>query len=131
MKYTQTSPCGNCPFLKEGGIRLHPERAREIADNMLSTEGATFACHKTAIDSDDENGRTEGPDSLHCAGALIFAEKNGNATQMMRICERLGMYDASKLKNQHLVFDDLDQMLDAQLDVPPKKRRRKGGVAKK
>lgn len=35
--------------------------------------------------------------SVHCAGALIFNEKRGYANQMMRICERLEFYDASKL----------------------------------
>lgn len=130
MKYTQTSPCSNCPFLKEGGIRLHRERAYEIANYMLSTQGKEFACHKTTVDSDDDNGKAVTSESLHCAGALIFAEKNGNATQMMRICERIGMYDRHNLKNQDRVFNNLDQMLDAQLDAPPKRKRRRSKILK-
>lgn len=35
--------------------------------------------------------------SVHCAGALIFNEKRHTPNQMMRICERLGFYDARKL----------------------------------
>ena len=33
----------------------------------------------------------------HCAGALVFAEKRGTSSQMMRIAERLRMYDPRAL----------------------------------
>lgn len=113
MKYEMTGPCVNCPFRREGFIPLMAERVEEIAEGMLSTQGHTFACHKTT-GHDDDGDRIITETSQHCGGALIFAEKNGNATQMMRICERLNMYDARKLvPNYDLVFDDLDEMLDA------------------
>jgi hypothetical protein len=119
MKYTKTVPCKNCPFMRKGGIRLKPERAEEIG-NMFSTgQGGEFPCHKTTVSIETEDGcdRAATKDSLHCAGALIFAEKQGTPSQMMRICERIGMYDAAKLmKNKKvvaLVFDDLDEMLEA------------------
>jgi hypothetical protein len=35
--------------------------------------------------------------SPHCAGALIFLEKLDSPHQMMRICERIGYYDRTKL----------------------------------
>jgi hypothetical protein len=118
MRYDVTKPCANCPFRRDGFIPLHAERVEEIAEGMLSTQGASFACHKTL--KDDEDGDTViTSDSAHCAGALIFAEKNDNATQMMRICERLGVYDARKLEPHHdLVFDDLDEMLEAHAQHP-------------
>jgi len=59
-----------------------------------------FPCHKTAELTDDESGSTEfraTGSSLHCAGALIFLEKRNQPHQMMRICERLGLYDRTKL----------------------------------
>jgi hypothetical protein len=60
-----------------------------------------FACHKTCeLTEDDETGGgtfTPRKGSVHCAGALIFLEKRDRPHQMMRICERLGMYDRSKL----------------------------------
>lgn len=34
---------------------------------------------------------------VHCAGALIFLEKRYRPNQLMRISERLGMYDRTKL----------------------------------
>jgi hypothetical protein len=92
---------------------------------MLSRNGGEFPCHKTlkAVD-DDQDGEehvvTE--KSRHCAGALIFAEKNGTATQMMRISERLRLYDPSKLEGQDDVFDDMDEMLASAVDAPGRRK---------
>lgn len=89
--YTLTEPCDQCPFLIGSGFtwkRLHQHASGE------------FPCHK-ACDVDEEgdgafipkaNGKTP-----HCAGALIFLEKQNAPHQMMRICERLGFYDRRKL----------------------------------
>lgn len=52
---------------------------------MLSPDGGSFPCHKTVNHSDEGEDTSR---SKHCAGALIFAEKNGNATQIMRIMEQ-------------------------------------------
>jgi len=115
MHFDLHVPCSNCPFLKKAGVRLTRARASAIASNMLSPAGGTFACHKTTAERDGE--RVEVESSRHCAGALIFAEKNGNATQMMRIAERLGLYDVRKLMSQQkilkTVFDSVRQMLRA------------------
>lgn len=123
MRYNMQIPCSNCPFLKEGGIRLVKSRARDIAKGMLDSQGITFPCHKTTTDEEreeEDDGHFIPRDHhIHCAGALIFAEKNGNATQMMRIAERLGIYDAKKLmSNKEVVasvFDSLAQMVKVQL----------------
>lgn len=101
-------------------MRFSTERATEIAENMLNPAGATFSCHNTISGSHADADYHPGKRDRHCAGALIFAEKHENATQMMRIAERLGLYDASKLmKNKgitDLVFDSLDEMLSVQWD---------------
>jgi hypothetical protein len=116
MHFDLLRPCSNCPFLKEGGVRLTEARVSEIAGGMLSTQGHTFACHKTTSPSENGSDMLETKDSRHCAGALIFAEKNENATQMMRIAERLGMYDPRKMMSDQAavdsVFADLDEMLE-------------------
>lgn len=120
MRFDLTNPCSDCPFLKQGGIRVHPERVREIAGGMLDSQGVMFACHKTVdYDREDENvdPLPGGKQERHCAGALIFAEKNGNATQTMRITERLGLYDRRKLTGQELVFDTLEEMLQVCIDT--------------
>ncbi len=115
--FNTSKPCHDCPFLRFGGIRVRPGRVKEVAGLMLSPEGGSFPCHKTrTLTEDGEHIRTG--DELHCAGALIFAEKNGNATQIMRIMERLGAYDAKKLMADKYtvaaVFDDIEEMMEAQ-----------------
>lgn len=137
VHYDLMKPCSNCPFLKEGGVRLTEDRAAEIAAAMLDSQGSTFACHKTTIDApDDEDGSglmAATPKSKHCAGALIFAEKNGKANQMMRIAERLRMYDAGKLMAQAevvaTVFDTLKEMLRANREAFGGDRRGKSSEA--
>jgi hypothetical protein len=92
MKYTMTSPCDQCPFLDtpqmKRGFTLR--RLKDFAEGQ-------FPCHQTASADNDESQYRATEKSIHCAGALIFNEKRGYANQMMRICERLGIYDASKL----------------------------------
>lgn len=120
MKYDMKKPCPNCPFRSDRVFPLHPERARSILDGIMS--GLTFSCHKT-IDYDalEENGEedvcdvhhTPSEGEQHCAGALILLEKMKRPNQMMRIAERLGMYDHTKLDMNSPVFDDDNEMCDA------------------
>ena len=90
MKYTLTTPCPECPFLRTSGFTYA---------SLVDHASGEFACHK-ACDLDEETGdfieKANGK-TPHCAGALIFLEKQGRPHQMMRICERLAMYDRSKL----------------------------------
>lgn len=90
MKYTLTEPCDACPFLKGSGFTL---------GNLKRHASGEFACHK-ACDIDEESGEfheKKNGKTPHCAGALIFLERRNQPHQMMRICERLGMYDRTKL----------------------------------
>lgn len=89
MKYNMTEPCDACPFLIGSGFGF---------DSLMEHASGEFACHK-ACDLDEEgvyvekkNGKTP-----HCAGALIFLEKREQPHQMMRVCERIGLYDRTKL----------------------------------
>lgn len=98
-------------------------RIREIAGPMLDTQGATFACHKTTGVLGND------PKHLHCAGALIFAEKHQNATQMMRIAERLGAYDAAALMGDAAtvaaIFDSIEEMEETAWDAGSRKVERR------
>lgn len=91
-----TKPCKECPFLKGSPLNktLGAKRLREFASGE-------FVCHKSAElrDDDEQGGSTyqAKPESVHCAGALIALEKVSAPHQMMRIAERLGMYDHTKL----------------------------------
>jgi hypothetical protein len=122
MNYSMTKPCSSCPFLKEGGVPLRKSRIREIGGTMLSGQGGTFPCHKTVEYRDEETEeRYHFPESMsHCAGALIFAEKcNRSGTQMMRIAERIGLYDRRKLDAASFpkVWDSLKQWLGSKTAV--------------
>ncbi len=94
MKYTLTTPCKECPFLKSMKHGFTLKRLNEFAQSQ-------FPCHKSAAEEEnEETGASEfvaTEKSVHCAGALIFLEKRNAPNQMMRICERLGMYDYRKL----------------------------------
>ncbi len=125
MLYTMTKPCPECPFRRDGTggtpVRLRSDRIEEIAGLMLGGRG-DFPCHKTTVPDDaEECGLRATEDSLHCAGALIFAEKNETSTQMMRVVERLGLYDPSALDKDSFdeVFDDIDEMRATAIQRPP------------
>lgn len=123
--YGMTTPCAHCPFRKDITPFLRPERVREI---QLSLVRAEFPCHKTTEEQEDEEGNSERvatSDSIHCAGALILMEKEGRSSQMMRIAERLGMYDPSKLDMEAPVFDSFDEMYEAMCAEHRPRRRKK------
>jgi hypothetical protein len=87
MNYSMTKPCDACPYLKGSGFTWA---------SLVRHATGEFACHKTC-DLSGEGCYKPKDKSLHCAGALIFLEKRGKPHQMMRIAERVGMYDRTKL----------------------------------
>ena len=103
MKYDLTTPCPNCPFRSDVKPYIHRERVEEIM-------GRAFSCHKTTTCKGRSNDHK---DAQHCAGSLILHEKIDQPHQMMRIMERFGDYDRTKLNMDAPVYDDIDEMLDA------------------
>lgn len=96
MHYDMRAPCQERPFIKGSGFTF---------EALVEHASGEFPCHKLCDLDEDEgvykerkgktaSGRDHTP---HCAGALIFLEKMGRPHQMMRISERLGMYDHTKL----------------------------------
>lgn len=85
------APCDNCPFRKDGGIRLTEGRVKEIAREFTDTQGGTFPCHKTVrYDDDDADARRPmRRGEQMCMGGILFADKQGT-NQMVRIGERTG-----------------------------------------
>jgi hypothetical protein len=93
VNYELTTPCDQCPFLKKNARGYPKGRLAQYASGE-------FPCHKTAkLQDNKEGGQDFVPTkkSQHCAGALIHLEKKNKPHQMMRICERLGTYDRTKL----------------------------------
>ena len=107
MKYNLTKPCGNCPFRSDRPFDLKPGRIEEIVNGLFND--VPFSCHKTTTSKGVSNNHK---DAEHCAGALIFLEKHDYAHQMMRIMERIGMYDRRKLDMDFPVYDSMEEMIE-------------------
>jgi hypothetical protein len=72
-------------------------------------QAKTFACHKTTREGTGK--RVPRGQESHCAGALIFSEKNGQPGQIHQLASRLGLYDPEKLVGRERVFDNVEQMV--------------------
>jgi hypothetical protein len=88
LRYDMTTPCDQCPFLIESCFTY---------ESLEAHASGSFPCHKQCVENDDGEFVARGPKTQHCAGALIFLEKQERSHQMMRIAERLGHYDRTKL----------------------------------
>jgi len=118
--YALRAPCRNCPFRSNIEPYLREDRAREIAASLRA--GGGFTCHKTTVpDESDESGGSArpGPRAMECAGALATMERENAPNQMMRISERLGMYDPEPLRSStHPVFPSLTDWVRAHGSTP-------------
>lgn len=107
-------PCAKCPFRKDVGPYLTRGRIMEI---IRSLTRVSFFCHETTHDlDDDEDYYNANGNEKHCAGALILCEKENAPGQMMRIGERLGLYDRFKLDMTAPVYDSFKQMIQAHMN---------------
>ncbi|MET4238599.1 DUF6283 family protein [Bradyrhizobium sp. RT10b] len=113
MKFDLRRPCDNCPFRSDVKFPLEVERVEEIVQ-AITEKDLTFACHKTTR-FDPETGETvRSPKEQHCAGALIMLEKMQRPNQMMRISERLGFYDRTKLEMNYVpVYENGKDMIES------------------
>jgi hypothetical protein len=113
VKYTMTNPCPHCPFRYDVPAYLKQERAEEIIEAIVDRQGY-FPCHETTVESGEDDGYelTTTPNSQHCAGAMIMLEHMEMPNQLMRIMERLGMYDRRKLNMGAPVFEDAEQFIE-------------------
>jgi hypothetical protein len=119
MKFDLRRPCPGCPFRTDVEPYLRTGRVGELEDALLRQQ-STFSCHKTVDygraesedDPDDDQIAHYRPDAgeQHCAGALILLEKLERPNQMMRVCERLGAYDRTKLDMAAPVYDSFAAM---------------------
>jgi hypothetical protein len=115
MKLDLKKPCGgtcNCPF-RTDSLKgwLGQERAEELV-SALYEQDLTFSCHKTTTDTEDGFDHSSDNNTQHCAGAMIMMEKSEQANQMMRLMERIGLYDRNKLDMTSPVFDTPEQFIE-------------------
>lgn len=111
MDFDLKRPCAKCPFRTDVRPYLSYGRAEEILVG-ITAQDATFACHETT-QHDDEGDHIPSSKEQHCAGALILLEKTNQPNQIMRIAERLGLYDRRRLHMDAPVYDCDDDMLEA------------------
>lgn len=113
-------PCPKCPFRSDIDKYLRFERVQEIANSLY--QGAEFPCHQTTEHYEDpDTGAMERivtSKSAFCAGALITMEKEGYSNQMVRISERLGMYDRENLDMEAPVYGSLAEWVASYVEVP-------------
>ena len=114
--FSLKKPCGNCPFLKEGAVELEPGRLQSIVQSLLDDDGANFHCHKTVYNEKTGGAWVEGEDGASsyqcshkeafCAGAMIFMQKVGHSSVLMRMAQALGYCDRNALmESADLVID--------------------------
>ncbi len=118
MRFDLRKPCEKCPFRTDVKPYLSgPERAQEIVESL--GDGG-FPCHATVSYDDyddygdDESPRVSSPGEQFCAGALVMLEKVDRPGQAMRIAERLGLYDRTKLKMDSPVYGSPEKFIRAQ-----------------
>lgn len=99
-------PCKDCPFRKDKAPYLHPDRAHEIASDVVHHD-AWFVCHKTL----------EQPESRQeaCAGSIIFADKHNMTNGYYRVIERFGGIAMDSYLDKEQVFDTVEDMEDHHL----------------
>lgn len=101
MNFNRVAPCGDCPFRSDIEFHLHPNRRKEIANDLVHND-KTFACHKT-VDYDvwagDGEYQATGNES-HCAGALISMKKGGTLWHnwRLRFAKGIGLFDDNNLR---------------------------------
>lgn len=121
MRFDLVRPCANCPFRTDVRPYLRRGRVLEIRRALLDRD-QTFSCHKTVDWTREEDEEDDGRpaarhcrnDEQHCAGALILLEKLDQPNQLMRIMERLGVYDRRRLDMAAPVFGSFEDMARAQ-----------------
>lgn len=110
--YGLTSPCGDCPFRTDVDPYLRSARVKEIEQSLVRVG---FACHKTTkFDAVTGEHIHNDEQEKQCAGMLIMLEKLQRPSQLMRTCERLGLYDRTKLDMHAPVFSSFEEMAAAQ-----------------
>lgn len=108
-KFTLKTPCKDCPFRTDIMFYLPASRVKEICES-ITLHQQSFLCHKTT--KFNEDGETiQHKDEIHCAGALIMLEHMEMPNQMMRIAERCGYYDRTKLDMDAPVFESDNDMI--------------------
>lgn len=100
MNFDLKKPCAECPFIKSNKYYFSKSRSKEII------KATSFTCHKTSNLKIKQS----------CAGRMILLERENKPDQMMRVAERLNLYDRNNLEiNNENVFDTIQEFIDHNL----------------
>lgn len=110
VNFEMKKPCVTCPFRSDKKFFFSRGRVREI---QKSLELYTFNCHKT-VDYDD--CKPVSYQESHCAGALILLEKTGRPSLLMRLAQKFGWYDPTKLDMKASVYESFEEMAQSTED---------------
>lgn len=90
MKFDMKKPCKDCPFVVGSATNetLAEGRIESIVDDLRND--MSFTCHKTLYTE-------KKVEEQHCGGALIFLERENRPNQIMRMAERIGLYNHKEL----------------------------------
>lgn len=91
--YRKTKLCSQCPFLTEDGSNIHLRSGRldDIKKSLLEDDTATFPCHKTIYNLDEDGNSTPEQEAKMCAGAYEFLQREGMPNIQMRMAYSLGI----------------------------------------
>ncbi|WP_144472957.1 hypothetical protein [Bacillus pumilus] len=100
MRFDIKKPCVDCPFLEDSRTfkTLSKNRLKGIIKDIR--DDSSFTCHKTL--------ELPSAEQQHCGGALIFLEREESPNQIMRIAERIGLYDHHSIDmNCEVITDEV------------------------
>ena len=110
-KFSLRGPCADCPFRSDRTFFLTPARVDEIADALHADLG--FSCQKTNDFDQDDGQAVVTENSRECGGVMAMLERMDRPSQVMRIGERLGMYDHHRIDPGAPVYNSIDEWRDA------------------
>lgn len=108
MRYKE---CANCPFFDPNQLHLSRERKLEIVASIRSD--ASFHCHATLDYNTEDDDPMPTARTQECVGSMILQEREGRVNQMLRIMERIGMYDHTKLDMASVPYPTFDDWINA------------------
>lgn len=112
VQFDLKRPCKDCPFRRDVPGYLRPGRMEEI---LASLDRGTFPCHKTT----GADGRPEFAEHSVCAGSLVFLQKSGTDSFIVRLAQGLKLYDPSGMDLESPVFDNAGDLCRHHSDSHP------------
>lgn len=115
MDFKLRKPCTACPWRSDrhpffGISKNGYARTLELTESLQGNH--VFPCHKTATWEDTDDGdikQVQNEKTQACAGALITMEKSDHPGNLLRIAERLGLYDRNTLDMTQPTYGSLEE----------------------